>query len=317
MKPSFAHIINLIAPADNAELFKAQQITAASVLAAKKYSVESANVELLSAQFPNAVNSVPPGFRATAVLENCAADVAALQTKKRFPLLREILSRLNESRSATHFVYTNLDIALMPYFYQTVAGYIDEGHDAIVINRRRISGKLIDSADLEKMYAEAGETHAGYDCFIFSRELLQKFILKDVYIGTPPSGGDLFHNLFVFANNPVLLTQKHLTFHVGMDLVKPWGDSVLNAHNEREHRKILKELKPLMDISKFPGAGYGFFRRHFKWLMNPTFHYPTMCSVDLSQLSRKRRKPAEHELPGMNNRYYEWMMRKINFRDKD
>jgi len=318
VKQSFAHIINLIAPADNVELYKAQQITAASVLAAKKYSGGTCDVELLSAQFPNAINSVPSGFRATSALENCSADVALLQTKKRFPLLREILSRLNESGDATHFIYTNLDIALMPFFYQAVSGYIREGHDAIVINRRRIPGRLLDSgADLEKMYAEAGETHTGYDCFVFSRRLLQKFILKDVYIGTPPSGNDLFHNLFVFADNPVLLTQKHLTFHLGMDLVKPWGDSVLNRHNEREHRKILKELKPLMDITKFPGAGYGFLKRHFKWLMNPTFHYPTMCSVDFSQLGRKRRKPAQNELPGMSNRYYEWMIRRINFRDKD
>jgi hypothetical protein len=316
VKHSFAHIINLIAPGDNAELYRAQKITVASVLAATKYQSDI-KVELLSAQFANAMAEVPSGFRATAVLEHCAADKTELRTKKRFPLLREILSRLNESENATHFVYTNLDIAVMPYFYRAVSGYLDEGYDALIINRRRISGSLTQSADLEKMYAEAGETHTGYDCFVFSRELLQKFVLKDIYIGTPPSGNDLFHNLMVYAANPVLLTEKHLTFHLGMDLVKPWGDAVLNAHNEREYAKLLKELRPLMDISKFPGAGYGFFKRHFKWLMNPTFHYPTMLALDFSQLGRRRRKPAKNELDGIKNRYYEWMIRKINFRDKD
>ena len=313
----FAHIINIIAPGDNAELEKAQAITVRSVLEAKNFAGSKVNVELLSAQFADAVNHVPNGFRATTNLESCAARVPELGTKKKLPLLREILSRLNEAQDATHFIYTNTDIALMPFFYASVSAYVKEGYDAVVINRRRITATVMNETDLVKMYGEAGETHTGYDCFVFSRELLQKFVMKDVYTGAPPSGNDLFYNLFTFASNPVLLTGKHVTFHVGMDLVKPWGDPLLNAHNQREHLKILKELKSQMDVTRFPGAGYGFFKRHFKWLMNPTFHYPTMFSLDMAALGRKRKTPAKNELPGLSNRYYEWMIRKVNFRDKD
>jgi hypothetical protein len=42
-----------------------------------------------------------------------------------------------------------------------------------------------------------------------------------------------------------------------------------------------------------------------------------MCALDLKQLRRKRRTPKKNELPGLHNRYYEWMIRKVNFRDKD
>lgn len=317
MKVSFAHIINTIAPSDNPGMYKVQELTIRTILAAKKNAPPGLDIQLMSAQFANARPHLPVEFQATSDLVTVASAYPGISTALKLPLIKEILSRLNENTTATHFVFSNLDICLMPFFYSTVENYLRQGYDAVIINRRRIPVSLMEEKNLDVLYAEAGETHTGYDCFVFSRELLSKFILHDVFIGTPPAGNDIFYNVFTFADNPVLLTQKHLTFHVGMDLVKPWGTPVLHAHNQREFIKILKELKPQMDVSKFPGAGYGFFKRHFKWLMNPTFHYPTMCALDFRQLSKARRKPAGNELPGMANRYYEWMIRKINFRDKD
>lgn len=317
MRISLAHIINTIAPSDNAGMYKTQELTIRTMLAAQKNAPAGLEVRLLSAQFANARPHLPAEFHATTDLVTVASSYPGVSTSLKLPLIKEIFSRLNEDTSSTHFVFTNLDICLMPFFYGTVETYLKEGHDAIVINRRRIPAAFAEEKNLEVLYAEAGQTHTGYDCFVFSRELLQKFVLRDIFIGVPPAGNDIFYNLFAFAENPVLLTEKHLTFHVGMDLVKPWGTPGLHAHNQKEFMKMLKELKPHLEISKFPGAGYGFFRRHFKWLMNPTFHYPTMCALDFRQLTTARRKPAENELPGMANRYYEWMIRKINFRDKD
>lgn len=323
-KPKFAHIINTVSPADNASLAPVQALTLETVRAAKAHAEARLNdkvgqgkveVELLSAQYENARSFLPAGIRATSDLKECAADRKELNTKLKLPLLREILSKLNESNDATHFVYTNLDICVMPFFYETIASYVERGHDAIVINRRRISSRYLQEKDLNAMYAEAGKTHTGYDCFVFSRELLSKFILKDIFIGTPPSGNDLFYNLFTFAKNPVLFAEKHLTFHAGMDLHKPWGDAGVNAHNQKEFLLLLKELKPLIDISKFPGAHEGFFKRHFKWLMNPTFHYPTMMSADFKQLGRKKKRFPENETPGRKSKYLEWLIRKVNFRD--
>ena len=314
-KPKFAHIINTVSPADNASLAPVQALTLETLRAAQAYLSGKIEVELLSAQYENARSFLPAGIRATSDLKECAADRKELNTKLKLPLLKEILSKMNESNDATHFIYTNLDICVMPFFYETIASYVEKGHDAIVINRRRISSRYLQEKDLNTMYAEAGKTHTGYDCFVFSRELLGQLILKDIFIGTPPSGNDLFYNLFTFANNPILFTEKHLTFHAGMDLHKPWGDAGVNAHNQKEFLLLLKELKPLMDISKFPGAHEGFFKRHFKWLMNPTFHYPTMMSLDFKNLGREKKKFPENETPGGKSKYLEWLIRKVNFRD--
>lgn len=314
-KPKFAHIVNTVSPADNASLASVQRLTLETLLAARAQANGKLEVELLSAQFENARTFLPEVIRATSDLKECAADRKDLNTKLKLPLLKEILSKLNESKDATHFVYSNLDICVMPFFYETIASYVEKGHDAIVINRRRIAASYLNEKDLNQMYAEAGKSHTGYDCFVFSRELLSKLILKDIFIGTPPSGNDLFYNIFTFAKNPILFTEKHLTFHAGMDLYKEWGDAGVNVFNQQQFLLLLKELKPSMDISKFPGANYGFFKRHFIWLMNPTFHYPTMMSLDFKQLARKRKKPVKNETPGGKSKYLEWLVRKVNFRD--
>jgi hypothetical protein len=317
MKVKFAHIINTVSPEDNPSLRPVQQLTLNSMFAAKENVRDGVEVELLSAQYENARKFLPEGIRATENLKECAADRKELNTKKKFPLMREILSRLNESHDATHFIYTNLDICVMPFFYEVVSSYVGKGYDAIVINRRRISARFLNEKDLKTMYAELGKVHLGYDCFIFSRKLLAKFILKDIFIGTPPAGGDLFHNLFTFAENPVLLAEKHLTFHVGMELTKEWGDPVLNRFNQKQFSLLLKEIGPSIDIKKFPGADYGFFKRHFKWLMNPTFHYPTLARADFRQLGRKRKKMVKNEIKGARANYHEWLVKQINFRDED
>lgn len=310
----FAHILNTVAPEENKELASVQELTFRSMIEALKWTAGQPHVEHLSAQFHNARSFLPKEIRPTSDLISNAADVGALRTNKRLPLISEILSRLNESQNATHFIYTNADICVMPYFYAACAKYIEAGHDAFVINRRRLKMKFL-NADLPETYAEAGKKHIGYDCFVFARPLLEKFVKTEIYISAPPAGGDIFHNVFTFADNPVLFTEKHLTFHIGMELVKPWGESLLNAHNEREFSKLLKTLKPHMNIAKFPGAGYNFLSRHFKWLMNPTLHYPTMASLDFAQLSVKR-KPSSQEVDGgIAPGYHEWIFGKAGFRD--
>jgi hypothetical protein len=110
----------------------------------------------------------------------------------------------------------------------------------------------------------------------------------------------------------VLETNLHLTFHIGEDLIKPWGDKALLRHNQHEFKKLLREIGPLMQIEKFPAANKGFLKRHFKWLMNPTVSYPLMAMTDLKQLGHKRKPRKEREIKGFWHRYYEWMIRKIN-----
>ncbi len=106
-----------------------------------------------------------------------------------------------------------------------------------MINRRRIKSTLNRAEDLDKIYSEVGKDHIGYDMFIFKRSLFPKFILNNTCIGIPFVGNDLFYNLFCFAEKPVLLTDKHLTFHIGLELLKDWGSNELKKHNYKEFRK--------------------------------------------------------------------------------
>lgn len=314
MKISFAHIVNTVSPAEGMLYEKVQSLTLRTLLLAKEQAEEAElKVDLLSAQYKEARKFLPCGIKATTDLNSCASRQAGIGSSQQVPLISEILSRLNESEDATHFIYTNLDICVLPFFYSAVSHYLLLGHDALVINRRRISTSFLDEENLHAAFAETGKSHPGFDCFIFKRELLQKFVLKDVYIGTPPAGSDLFHNLFAFAKNPLLLTKKQLTFHAGLDLVKPWGDSALRKHNEREFALMLQELRQFIDLSNFPGGNEPLIKRHFKWLMNPAIHYPTLVLLDFKQRKRKRKPKPDPELRGLRNRYFEWLFKATGF----
>ena len=313
MDVRLAHIVNAVAPEDNPSLEKIQSVTFRSMIEAAHWK-GNPPVELMSAQYSNARSMLPVGFTPTTDLVSCSAEKNELGTKKRLPLISEILSRLKESKDATHFILTNADIAVMPFFYSAVAQCIRLGYDALVINRRRIRKTFENDGNLDLMYAEAGKKHAGFDCFVFERKLLDQFIASEIYISTPPAGTDIFHNVFTFAENPVLFTGKHLTFHIGMELVRNWGEPRLNRHNQEQFSSLLRKLKPHMKVAKFPGAGEGFFKRHFKWLMNPAFHYPTMASLDFRQWGEPRKKPRLQE---DRNRYYEWLFDKTGFRENE
>ena len=140
----------------------------------------------------------------------------------------------------------------------------------------------------------------------------EKFVLKDLCIGIPKAGNDLFYNIFCFADNPKLFTDKHLTIHIGMELTKEWGDAEYRNHNEKEFKSLIIDLAPFIDITKFPGSELIFLKRHFKWLMNPTFHYPTMLKADLKQLGKKRKR-KEKVSRSFKEKYFEWLINYINF----
>jgi hypothetical protein len=310
---TFAHIINPVSASDNAELNRIQQITFCSITNAIEYSKGKVGVKIYSTQYDDAVSVVPPNFSVLTNLTRGVSDIASFKSPRKLPLIKDILDCLNDNSDAEYLIYTNLDICLMPQFYSAINDYVSNGHDAFVINRRRVSGKYNSVIQLNEIYSEIGAVHTGYDTFVFKRSLYKKFIMKNVCLGIPKAGNDLFYNIFCFAENPKLFTDKHLTIHIGMELSKDWGDSDYNAHNANEIKALMKELAPLIDITKFPGSERNFFVRQFKWLMNPTFHYPTMMKMDLKQLGKKR-KQRENKIPKeVKQKYLEWLIKFINF----
>lgn len=310
---SFSHIINPVGFGENKELNEIQTITFNSIEKALVYA-KDVDVKVYCC-FVKGESSVliPDTFVQLSSLEKTIADF--VKTNRKNPLTGEILTKALENCQSDFIIFTNVDIALMPYFYQVVNYYVNNGFDAVTINRRRIKNEFHNETNMDLLYAENGKSHLGYDCFVIKRKVLEKFIFKNIALGVPPSGGDIFYNICAFADQPVLLTEKHLTFHVGMELVKPWGDKNIRQHNTKEFLALLKELKPHLKAEKFPGAKLGFCKRHFKWLMNPTLHYPTMFMLDVKRGFRPL-FGTKKDYGYKRNSFFEWMIKRINF-DED
>ncbi len=313
----FAHIINPFDAPTGSHWRLAREVTFASIIRAKKEAEGKVVVNLLSAQFTRDRVLVPTEFTPTLDLDRDVTNVAGFKSPRPLPLLQDILNRLASNVESEYLIYSNTDIAVMPSFYIAIDELINQGYDAIVINRRCISNKFTSVDQLDLMYSELGTMHTGYDTFVIHRSLVEKINLKNLCVGIPMVDTGLIHHLYAFANKFRLCTEKHLTFHLGEELIRDWGDAEYINHNRREFLSILRELKPHLNISNIPGANLPFFSRHFKWLMNPTFDYPTMFSLDFAQWNRPRRKRIPKEVSGFRQRWATWMIAKVNFRDRD
>jgi hypothetical protein len=97
-----------------------------------------------------------------------------------------------------------------------------------------------------------------------------------------------------------------------MELVKKWGDNAYMKHNYNSFRAVLKTLAPDLKIANIPGAGHIFVKRHFKWLMNPNLHYPTLMLLDFRQWRAPRKKIQKNNT---DHRYYEWLQRKVKLEE--
>lgn len=308
----FAHIINGVSEKENKDLYEVQKLTLASFIKAENYSENSVSIKQFICHHKNHPIDFDSSFHSLPALEKSILDIGSFGNNRALPLLKDILELAYNNSDAEYIIYSNADIGLMPQFYSAIADYIKSGHDAIVVNRRRVKSTLNKPEDLDLIYSEVGKDHIGYDMFIFKKSLFPKFVLNNTCIGIPFVGNDLFYNLFCFAEKPVLLTDKHLTFHIGMELLKDWGSKELKNHNYKEFRKTTKALLPHIDITKFPGAELNIFARHFKWLMNPTLSYSELCISDLKQFGKKREKKI-YDPNYKKQSYYEWLIKYINF----
>lgn len=213
-----AHIINPVKVDKSSDLYIAQPITFETMRRARDFARNEVAVELISTQFVEDLPMVPEGFTKARNLERSVLDNRSFIFQKKLPLLEDILDRLYEcSPEADYLIYTNVDIALMPYFYMAVKRLIGQGYDAITINRYTISDSFSDIMDIPLMYAEVGEPHGGYDCFVFKRSLYPAFFLNNVCIGASRVGNALLLNLLCHAANYCVIKNEKMTFHIGND----------------------------------------------------------------------------------------------------
>jgi hypothetical protein len=256
---TLAHLVNPVTTAAGSDLAMAQPITFASIRQARDFARDSVRVNLLSAQFAEDRPAVPTDFSATPDLNRSVADLAGFATPRKLPLLRDLLQRLYDHANCDYLMYSNVDIALMPYFYSAIQQIAAHGYDAFVVNRRTIPATFNTSADLPSMYSQLGQPHPGWDCFVFKRDLFPRFVLGNACIGIPRVGLTLICNLICFASHFQEIKDAHLTFHVGNAM--SWNHPDLadyKRHNTTEFLASLQALAQWMDY-KNPQTPLGGF----------------------------------------------------------
>jgi hypothetical protein len=266
---SIAHIINPYKAAKDTDAYRTQQLVFESMHKSKSYSAHQNNVSLYTTQFKEDEEIIPEGFLKLKNLDASVSDIKGFSAPKKYPLIKDILQTLYNNSEADYFVYTNMDIILMPFFYDAIFEIINEGYDAFAINRRRISKKFLYGFSLQKIFAEVGKSHPGFDCFVFKRELLLKFILGNISVGIPFIEASLLYNLIAFSEKFKLYPDKHLTVHIGME-VMPKRDNEYFTHNKNEFQQnILPQLKPFLKAKRLPYAELPLVERLIKWGLNP------------------------------------------------
>lgn len=213
---------------------------------AKEYFYGDFEVDLYAIQYHDENRiQLPECFIRTKDLTRSILDIRSFSEKKKLALIGDILDELYHSApNAEYFIYTNVDIALQPYFYKVVSLYIEQGLDSFVINRRTVSDRFKSPEEIPLMYAEIGDPHNGYDCFVFKRDLYPKFKLRSICIGTAWIGRALLANLVSYSTRFKEFRNEHLTFHIGDP--RPWKREEFSdyfKHNQEEYLSIFKELE--------------------------------------------------------------------------
>lgn len=238
------HIVHPVVVPETSDLRAAQPITFHTMVVAREFARGKVDVKLLAVKYHDEAPEVPGGFRFVPDLERSVGNIRTFENWRKLAVLSDILDRMYEaSEGADYLIYTNVDIALQPFFYVAVDRLIQKGHDALIINRRSISDELSELADVPLIYADIGERHPGWDCFVFRREVYKSYVLGDICIGTCFIGLAFLSNVIAWATDFKQLTDLYLTFHLGG--MGEWYEARFSdyaLHNEQESTRIIEQL---------------------------------------------------------------------------
>jgi hypothetical protein len=132
----------------------------------------------------------------------------------------------------------------MPSFYLTIDGLIQEGYDAFVVNRRTIPKRYDRPEQLGLMYAEIGERHPGFDCFVLPREAYPRYAVGHVCVGAAWVGRALVLNMIANARRFRTFTDLHATFHLGDERRHESPELAdYRLYNRREMKHVVAEVE--------------------------------------------------------------------------
>lgn len=234
-----AHIINPVLVDTKSDLFYSQHIVFQSLKNAKEFAKQNVNVKLLSAQFEEDIKLVPNWIQCTSNLERSVLDIKTFHKSRKLPFINDIIDKLISAQPNAHYyIYTNVDIGLKPHFYLYIARLIQNGVDAIAINRKDIPDHYKRIDELPEIYSEIGRPHKGIDCFVFSGEHARKYDFQKSIIGSGPVGLCYIANMVAHSYNFRWLEYKDLTFHIGDQMA--WKKPALRDYVEFNFMELSK-----------------------------------------------------------------------------
>lgn len=174
-------------------------------------------------------------------------DLADFKIPRPLPIMMDVLTAAPVEPDDI-FVFTNVDIALVPGFYGFIEAVFTRGADCAIINRRTIPGIYEDERDIPLMACETGAPHPGFDCFAFRGRLRDTLLPYDSCVGIGLVMLPLVHQLLALADRPVVLLDAHATYHLGDDSLWLHDDFAdYMAHNRREVERIFQALLDDLD----------------------------------------------------------------------
>jgi hypothetical protein len=225
----------------------AQPVTFETLKRAKEFAKEEVKVNLVTTQYPEDRAIIPDFFSQATNLDRSVLDFGHFKKQRKLPLLADILERaVSFDAAADYIIYTNVDIAVQPHFYLFVKQKIEEGHDAFVINRRTV-GANHTLKTLAQAYAEIGEAHPGYDCFVFKKDHYADYYVDEICVGAVYVGLALYLNLRLFSTSFLEVQNQNLTFHIGNDQI--WKEES-NLQFENFNKNAFEKIKDRFKMKK-------------------------------------------------------------------
>ncbi len=276
-----AHIINPFQPVSTSDLYFAQQVTFETIRRARNEALGVVDVEVCGVTYPEDQTVVPKDFNALPYLQLSVLNKGSFKVSRKLPLISEILNVAFKQVEADYYIYSNIDISLYPDFYLKLHAYLNQGYDALIINRRRIQPIYHSLNDLDLILQQPGKSHPGFDCFVFHRSLYSRFYLADVCIGVPFFEISFSQNLFAYSNNFYWLRDINHTFHIGMEIFKRRQPKEYVDYNREQYYQVIQKIFSDLDIQKIPFSEHPLIVRFFKWGIHPCFPIRLMMKLQL------------------------------------
>ncbi|MEX2627093.1 MAG: hypothetical protein WD225_09415 [Ilumatobacteraceae bacterium] len=200
------------------------------------------SIEVISARFED--EPLPADWLSDAPVTRSVLEVADLAPPRRLPLLADVLNGLGDPSEHDIAIFSNIDIAVQPFFYELIASTYSAGTDGFVINRRTVH-PAFGATSIAALQSQVGVAHPGHDCFVFASTVRSAFTVFDVCLGAPHVGRALFWNLELNSRRFREFIDLHATFHLGDD--RPWRSGRFMSYAAHNRQHALNTCAALID----------------------------------------------------------------------